>query len=152
MFGQINPMNFIVAHRLATNQNVDSKTATRHALVGSLLGEGILGPVIARQLAIRDAAAIPPATRPATGAPAGSTANPLENISQTLRTWTEAESQRDAEDLKRANELIAQANERRHQRTEALRALCESLGTLSTGSTCPATGTSEEPKDTASAA
>lgn len=151
MFGQINPMNFIVAHRLATNQNVDSKTATRHALVGSLLGEGILGPVIARQLAIRDAAA-PPATSAATGTLTRRTTNPLENISQTLRTWTEAESQRDAEDLKRANELIAEANERRHQRTEALRALCESLGTLSTGSTCPATGTTEEPKDTASAA
>lgn len=142
-FGQINPLNFIVAQRLAVNQNVDSSTATRHALVGTLLGEGILGPIIARQLAIRDAATAPPPTRPTGGVPAGTVTAPLEDISTNLRAWTEAESQRDAEDITRANELMAEANERKRKRTEALKALCESLGALGAGTACtPAGGTS----------
>lgn len=135
-FGQINPLSFIVAQRLAVKQNVDSSTATRHALVGTLLGEGILGPIIARQLAIRDAAAAPAPVRTTKGVPAGTSTSPLETISRNLQAWTEAESQRDAEDIRRANELMAEANERKRKRTLALKALCESLGALSAGTVC----------------
>jgi hypothetical protein len=129
--GQINPLNFVVAQRLASNQNVDSSAATRHALVGTLLGEGILGPIIARQLAIRDAAAVPAPVAVVPGATLPPT--PLDTIASNLNAWTTAESKRDDEDIDRANALRKQAEERRAKRTEALRSLCDSLGALGSG-------------------
>lgn len=130
--GQINPLNFVVARQLASNQNVDASTATRHALVGTLLGEGILGPIIARQLAIRDAAPAAPAPIVTGTAPPGT---PLDKIAENLQAWTAAESKRDGEDIRRANELLEQAKQRQAKRTEALKALCDSLGGLSGGAT-----------------
>lgn len=55
--GSIEPLTFVVGRQLALNQNVDAPTATRHGLVGALLGTGLIGPVIARELARRDAEA-----------------------------------------------------------------------------------------------
>ena len=131
-FGQINPLNFLVAQRLAANQNVDSSTATRHALVGTLLGEGIIGPIVARQLAIRDAAPAPVAVSPGTRPPAGSALEEVNVISNNLTAWHEAEKKRDADSIKRGKELLAEAEKRRTERTRALRTLCESLGALGT--------------------
>jgi hypothetical protein len=148
-FGQINPLNIVVAQRLAANQNVDASTATRHALVGTLLGEGILGPIIARQLAIRDAAAVSaPVAVGVTTTPAQA-ATPLDTIVNNLQAWTQAQKNRDDEDLKRAEELKAEAERRRKERTEALKALCDSLGALSGGGAAQAAsekGASPGPK------
>ncbi|HKX45141.1 MAG TPA: hypothetical protein VJP77_00355 [Planctomycetota bacterium] len=60
---QFNMLQFVVGRQLALGQGVSDGDATRYGLVGSFLGEGLVGPVVARTLAGRDA----PAPTAATG-------------------------------------------------------------------------------------
>ncbi|MBI4902283.1 MAG: hypothetical protein HY820_01525 [Acidobacteria bacterium] len=58
------PMQFLVGRELALRQKADSASATRHALIGTMIAGGLFGPILARQLAIREApspVALPPA-------------------------------------------------------------------------------------------
>lgn len=135
--GQIDPLTFVVAQRLAANQNVDSSTATRHALVGTMLGEGILGPVIARQLAIRDAAStaaavvIAPPTRPDVQAvPTGGSqdAEAIKKWVEGFEKWVRGQDAKDNADIKAAKQ-------RTEERQAALRRLYSDQSQSNSGST-----------------
>ena len=136
--GQIEPFSFIVGRQLALNQNVDTSTATRHALVGALLGSGVIGPIVARELARRDAPApqLPPIRVPELPAPGDKppaehdTSNQIEMIGKTVRGWIQRAEALEAQWRDQAAKLEKQARESQETRIASLRQLCEALGSF----------------------
>src|SRR5687768_8700997 len=128
------PMQFLVGRELAKRQKVDDATATRLALTGSLLGGGLLGPILARQLAIREAPAVP-ATTSAQGKPLpppGKTVTQqFERIGAQFQALIEADKKAEADAEAQAEALLSHARALRQERAKVLRELCVSLNGLS---------------------
>jgi hypothetical protein len=139
-------MQFLVGRELALRQNVDTSTATKHSLVASMVTTGMLGPIIARQLAIRDAPKPAPAALSTTAGldpdlPAtspGAASGRVDQIITNFKTWIEEDYkiQKQTTDAataltNQAKVLTDQAAKMATDRTEALKKLIEELGKLS---------------------
>lgn len=135
------PLQFLVGRELAKRQNVDDSTATKFGLTGALVAPGVMGIVIARQLAIRDAPKPLPAltatgtgTGGGTGTPApGSTASRVDRLTTDFKAWVEADRKRITDARTQAQAQLEQIQKQETERNQALRTLCESIGALGGG-------------------
>ena len=135
--GQIEPISFLVGRQLALNRNLDTAAANRHGLIGAMLGPGIVGPVIARELAIREAqgtaahgaGTVPPAGThgvthgSALVAPGADPGDVVNRLIEEFRAWIASQKANEQAMLDRAEELRKAAQQCQTQRTEALQAL-----------------------------
>jgi hypothetical protein len=134
-------MQFLVGRELALRQKVDTSTATKHSLVASMVSTGMLGPIIARQLAIRDAPA-PVVARVSTSTTGGATVHPpptgpaaagrVEQIITSFKTWIEEDKKIEAAAAAQAKALDDQVKKMQTDRSEALKKLVDAINALST--------------------
>lgn len=127
--GQFAPMEFIVNRAIAAKENVDSATATRVAMLASLMGGGVMGAVIARQLARREVvpAAVP--VRPPSPNP-DTDATGIDQVSQDLQSLLRDLLARGIEEREELEARIDALNKSERKRNEALKELCTEIGGL----------------------
>lgn len=124
--GHIEPLTFIVGRQLALNQNVDAPTATRHGLVGAVLGMDFVGPILAQELARRDAAAaaaVPGAVTPGSEQPPPKSEDVVERLLAAFHEWTHSQTQETAALRAKSEELEAEAKRRETARVDAVKKL-----------------------------
>lgn len=128
------PFQFLVGRSLAQRENVDDATATRLALVGSVMMGGLFGPVIARQLAIREAPAPAPLTvvKPPPGTPSSppKLGSKVDVIVKQFEAFIKADKKAEADARARAAALVEQAQKLQQERAKMLADLCASLDIL----------------------
>lgn len=152
--GPIEPLTFVVGRQLALNQTVDAPTATRHGLVGALLGTGLIGPVIARELARRDAEA---AARSVVTSPPGTPAltepgAAVDRMLASLQGYLDSQAATVASLEAQAEQLKNQAQTLQTAKREALERLCDSVRDWQLGyESAGAKGTSKAKKSTSGA-